>query len=90
MTIGSEATLTTTVEFDVQPSMLVPETVYVVVIVGLAVTLVPVDALNVLLGLHVYVFAPVTVNRTPLPIQMPGEFGVIEITGKGLTITTTV
>jgi hypothetical protein len=37
-------------------------TVYVVVVVGLAVTEVPVELLSVAEGLQMYVFAPLAVN----------------------------
>jgi hypothetical protein len=56
--------------------------------VGFAVTLVPVDELNVAAGVHVYVDAPVAVNVVDAPGQIVAEFTVT--VGKGLTVTTEV
>jgi hypothetical protein len=72
----------------VQPAALVPTTVYVVVMVGLAVTLAPLEALSVALGLHVYEAAPLAVNVPVLPLQM--LIGGTLTVGGALMVTATV
>jgi hypothetical protein len=47
---------------EVVPHDPTPVTVYVVVVVGVAVTEAPVVALKPVAGVHVYVFAPVAVS----------------------------
>ena len=54
---------------DVQPAVLVPVTVYVVVEVGETEMLVPVKEP----GIQVYVDAPLAVNVTEDPIQTEGD-----------------
>ena len=53
LTVGVEFTVTILVAAPVHPPELVPVTVYVVVMIGLAVTDEPVVALNPVAGLHV-------------------------------------
>lgn len=52
-TVGVGEIVIVTLSFALQPDPLVPVTVYVVFTVGEAVTLVPVEALNVPEGAHV-------------------------------------
>jgi hypothetical protein len=59
--------------------------VYVVVEDGLAETEVPVELLNVAVGLQLYVFAPLAVSVVDCPLQMVE--GATLITGSGLTVT---
>jgi hypothetical protein len=61
VTTGKGLTVTVTCPVAEQP-LDVPVTVYVVVVVGFAVTDEPVVALNPVAGLHVYVLAPLTVS----------------------------
>ena len=63
-------------------------TVYVVVEVGLAVTLEPVEELNVEDGLHVYVLAPKALSRVDCPLQIL-SLKETERTGTGFTVTVT-
>ena len=63
MVAVAEAAFTVTVAFEeVVPQEPTPVTVYVVVVVGVAVTDAPVVALKPVAGVHVYVFAPVAVS----------------------------
>ena len=72
----------------VQPSALVPTTVYVVDAAGFAVTLAPVDALRPVEGFQVYVVAPVAVSVPLVPAQI--VIGETFTVGGGETFTTAV
>jgi hypothetical protein len=74
VTTGSGLTVTVTCPVAEHP-LEVPVTVYVVVVVGFAVTGEPVDALSPVEGVHEYVVAPVAVSVVdcPLQIEMLGE-----------------
>jgi len=75
----------------VQPPAPVPVTVYVVVTVGLAVTFVPIVALNPAAGDQLYVVAPVAVIVFPAPPEhIVALFGIMLTVGVGLTTTVTV
>jgi hypothetical protein len=66
---------------------LVPLTVYVLVVVGLAVTVAPVVALSPAAGLQVYVTAPEAVKFTVPPEQnVVAPDGVIETVGVAFTV----
>ncbi len=52
------------------PAPLLADTVYVVVAVGVAVTMAPVEVLNDAEGLHVYVVPPFAVSVVFCPVQM--------------------
>lgn len=71
------------------PLPLVPVTVYVVELAGLAVTVVPVVALKPVAGIHVYVVAPLAVILVELPEHIVGETGVAVTVGVGLTVIVT-
>ena len=64
-----------------QPAAVLPVTVYVVLIVGVAVIVAPVIAP----GFQVYVEAPLAINETVLPEQTSVEDAVTFIVGVGLT-----
>ena len=85
VTVGSGLTVTVTVVVPVHP-LVVPETVYVVVVVGFAVTVAPVVDDNPVAGLQLYVVAPLAVSETLLPMQIACEGGLIVTTGMGLTV----
>ena len=86
-TSGSGLTVTVIVVVPVQPvAVLVPTTVYVVVITGLAVTLFPVVALKAVAGDHTYVSAPETARTVDCPMQMETS-PVLVITGDGFITT---
>ena len=87
---GSWPTFTTTVVDPVHPLALVPTTEYVVETVGLAVTLLPVDADNPAEGNHKYVDAPCTCSAVELPVQMVVGLGCTERVNDGLTVTIVV
>jgi hypothetical protein len=86
---GIGLTETVTVAVLLQPAALVPVTVYVIVDVGLAVTLAPVVADNPVDGDQLYVEPPVAVK----PVEKPLQIATLEpplITGIGLIVTVTV
>ena len=86
--VGNVKTVTTAVAVFKHPLTEVPVIVYVVVVVGFAVTLAPVVALNPVLGDQLYVFAPLAVNVVLAPLQILGELTVT--VGNGKTVTTAV
>ena len=87
VTVGVGFTVTKEVTEAVQVPV-VPTIVYVVVTVGLAVTLAPVVALNPVEGDQLYVVAPAEVKVVEAPLQIVGEFTVT--VGVGFTVTTEV
>ena len=84
---GSALTVTVTCVEAVHPLTSVPVTVYVVVVVGFAVTDEPVVALSAVAGVHEYVEAPLAVSVADCPLQIVA--GETLITGSGLTVTVT-
>ena len=87
LTVGGTFTITVTVADALHPAALVPITVYVVVVVGLAVTVAPVVALNPVAGDQPYVIPPEAVNETPvLPKQIDGADGDTAIVGFAFTV----
>ena len=92
---GNEAAVETTSVTGApgQPATVVGVTVYVVVDAGVAVTVVPVEALNEPEGAHVYRVPPaveLAVKFTLPPGHIVGDIGAMVIVGVGLTVTTTV
>jgi hypothetical protein len=89
-TLGPQGgfTVTTIVTLPVHPVAKDPVTVYVVVLVGLAFTVVPVVVFNPVAGLQVYVLAPPTVNVVVCPWQIVAPIPVT--TGVVFTVTITV
>lgn len=85
VTTGSGFTITVDCAVAVQPRRF-PVTVYVVVEEGFAVTLEPVDELNVVDGLHEYVVAPFATSVADCPAQIVAA-GETVTTGSGLTVT---
>ena len=57
--------------------------------VGVAVTLEPVDELNVLIGLHTYVVAPVATSEALFPVQSACVGDTTNV-GRAVTVTLTV
>lgn len=86
-TVGNGFTVTVTVVVPVHPLTEVPVMVYVVVAVGHAFTLEPVVALSAVLGVQVYVLAPLAVSVAQLPWQIVA--GGTVIVGVGFTVTVT-
>jgi hypothetical protein len=87
----TELGLTTTLDVavDLHPvNVVVPVIVYVVVKVGLAVTVLPVPELNPVVGVQVYVSAPDAVNVAEAPEQMVAPLTVT--TGLGFTVMVNV
>jgi hypothetical protein len=80
-------TTTVTVVVPVQPTPLVPVTVYVIVLAGLAVTVPPVVEDRFVAGLHIKLLAPVAVSVVLLPAQIVAPAAVI--TGVEFTDTVT-
>ena len=71
--------------------LLLPETVYIVVVVGVAITELPVAALNPAVGDQLYVLAPVAVSVTVLTAQdIVPVVGVTAVVGKGFTVIKTL
>jgi hypothetical protein len=87
--VGSGFIVTVTLFVFVQPLASVPVTVYVVVVVGLAETIVPVVGDNPVEGDHMYEDPPVAVSDVDCPIQRKGAVGFIDMVGFGLTVTVT-
>lgn len=83
---GPWITVAVTVVEPVHPFALVPVTVYVVVTLGVAITVAPLAIDNPSAGLHAYVFAPLAVNVTLLPLQNAAGVGTLN-TGLGFTVT---
>ena len=67
----------------------VPVTVYVVVLVSVAVTAAPVVALSPVDGLQLYVLAPLAVSNWLPPYAIEGADGVTDTVGKLLFVSTT-
>ncbi len=88
LTVGIGKIVTVAVAVFKHPFTAVPVIVYVVVVVGFAVTLAPVVALSPVLGDQVYVFAPLAVSVALAPLQILGELTVI--VGNGRTVTVVV
>jgi hypothetical protein len=82
-TVGSGFTVTSTVVELIQPFASVPVIVYVVDVVGSAVTDEPVVPDNPVAGLQVYVEAPDAVNVVDEPIQIASSLATI--VGSGAT-----
>jgi PII-like signaling protein len=88
--VGFGLMVTVTVEVFVQPFTSVPVTVYVVVVLGLAETFVPVVAESPVPGPHTYVFPPTPVSSTDPPLQRIGADGLTEMVDLGLIVTVTL
>jgi hypothetical protein len=69
------------------PFVAVPVTVYVVVTMGYAFTMLPVVIDKLVEGLHVYVLAPLAVKVTVLPLQNAAVGGLTETVGVALMVT---
>jgi len=67
----------------------VPFRVYVIVLPGVAVTLEPVEALKDVLGVQLYVVAPLPVNVVEFPEQIVAGPLMVNV-GVAFTVTTTV
>ncbi len=81
-------TLTVTIAVPMQP-LVVPVTVYVVVLAGDARTTVPLVALSPVDGDHVYVVPPDAVKVSVAPAQIVALLACMPIVGPGLTVTVT-
>jgi hypothetical protein len=79
-----------TVLFEVHPLASTPVTVYVVVTVGVAVTVAPELDERVEEGDHEYVLAPEAVIDCELPETIVALLGLILIVGKALIVTVCV
>jgi len=79
---GAGFTVIVRVDVLVQPFAAVPVTVYVVVVAGETVTVVPVSDP----GIHAYVDAPPPVSVVLLPAQMVAPDVVVVTVGEGLTV----
>jgi len=93
LTVGVGVIVIATDCVALQPAAVVPVTVYVIELPGVAVTLAVLVALKPVEGLQVYVPpppAPLAVSTTEPPLQKVVEpVGVIVIVGFGLTVTVT-
>ena len=78
---GIAFTVTATVALDTVPYELVPLTVYVVLVVGLATTMAPLVLLKPVEGDHEYVLTPPAVKVTLLPAQKVAVVGLTVTTG---------
>jgi hypothetical protein len=87
---GLAFTVIVTVAVLVHPFPAVPVTVYVVVVVGFAVTVAPVVEDKPVAGLQLNVVAPLAVSETLLPVHIVAEEGDTVIVGCGFTVTVTV
>lgn len=87
VTVGKLFTVTVPVAVELQP-FASPVTVYVVVLVGVAVTVAPVVEANVGSAVQIYPVAPLAVSVADCPTQIAVLFTVT--TGKGVTVTVTV
>jgi hypothetical protein len=83
-TVGVGLTVTVTRPVLEQP-VDVPVTVYVVVVTGETVTVVPLNEP----GIHEYVVAPLPVNEDELPEQIVDGLAVAVTVGVGFTVTVT-
>jgi hypothetical protein len=88
-TVGLLLTVTVTEAVLTQPAALVPVSVYVVVIVGLATGLVQVVQDNPVAGDHTYVDAPNALNDVLDPEQIDTLLPAL-MSGNALTVTATV
>jgi len=88
LTAGSGFTETIT-NASAVPQLLVPVTVYIVVTVGVAVTLVPVVADNPAPGIHTYVTPPVAESAADVPKHI-ATFDPAPTIGVAVTDTVTV
>ena len=86
VTVGRSFTVTVTDAVFVHPFASVPVTVYVVLTVGVAVTGVPVVALNPVEGVHAYVPAPLALKFVDAPMQKLTLPEVVTF-GNGFTVT---
>jgi len=91
VTVGVVFTVTATVTGDeaAQPEA-VPVSVYVIETVGLAVTIAPVLALKLVLGVQVYVAALLPVNVVEVPEHIVEGAADADNVGVAFTVTTTV
>lgn len=89
-TDGKEFTVIATVLLLIHPAVEVAATEYVVLTVGLAVTVAPVETFNPVAGFHVYVFDPEAVSVVLDPVHKVAEAGEIVITGEVFTFTVIV
>jgi len=85
---GFWLTVTMTIEVAMQPLPLIPVVVYVVVVVGLAVTDAPLVALNPIDGVHVYEAAPDAASVVLLSLQIGAGVATV-IVGFGFILTAT-
>jgi hypothetical protein len=86
--VGDAFTFTVIVLVAEHP-LLLPVTVYVVEVEGLAVTVEEVVLFNPVAGDQVYVVAPDTLSKAEAPLHML-VFGLDVSTGVAVTVTTTV
>jgi hypothetical protein len=85
--VGLIATLTVLVL--AHPAALVPATVYVVLAVGVATTVPPLEVFNVLAGLQVYVLAPLALSVAVPVGHTVAALGEMFIVGTGFTVMVT-